>query len=133
MKRVFHKNCKLCFRAVLLAGVLAGLFFSSGEGVRLFPFPSAEVAKNKQSRFGNKNKIPYQFNIHRFENGQGNFQSKTHRDNSLSHSANNDNALNKPPFFATKTGNKIDFPHGSEIFKSRLFYTSSGSRAPPVS
>lgn len=58
------------FTAIILLNVLAGLLFSCGEGVRLLPFPSAEIAGNSRSQLKETKKIPYQRNILRFDSAQ---------------------------------------------------------------
>jgi hypothetical protein len=52
-------------RWILIFGLLAGLFFSSGEGVQLFPFPISEGnnAKNASTIFENSQKS-YAFSVH---------------------------------------------------------------------
>jgi hypothetical protein len=52
-------------RWILIFGLLAGLFFSSGEGVQLFPFPIAEgdSSKNTASIDVNNQKF-YAFSVH---------------------------------------------------------------------
>jgi len=43
MKKFASMSRQNCARWILIFGVLAGLFFSGGEGVQLLPFPIAEV------------------------------------------------------------------------------------------
>ena len=52
-------------RWILIFGLLAGLFFSSGEGVQLFPFPISEGnnAKNS-SALNEKSQKSYAFSVH---------------------------------------------------------------------
>jgi len=52
-------------RWILIFGLLAGLFFSSGEGIQLFPFPIAEgdSSKNTASIDVNNQKF-YAFSVH---------------------------------------------------------------------
>jgi hypothetical protein len=52
-------------RRILIFGLLAGLFFSGGEGVQLFPFPIAEgdSSKNTASIDVNNQKF-YAFSVH---------------------------------------------------------------------
>lgn len=42
-------NLRLIPRRVLLLGVMVGLFFSSGEGIRLLPFSAAASEKAKEN------------------------------------------------------------------------------------
>ena len=133
MKQVFRKYFQLFFRSALLLGVLAGLFFSCGEGVRLFPFPMSEAAKNTHPNLDDGGRIPYQFNVHRFENSQGNFQSKSQRDNQHQYGANGGDLLNDAPFVIAANIRRGDFEPCLGVLKSRLFLSSRASRAPPVS
>lgn len=52
-------------RRILIFGLLAGLFFSSGEGIQLFPFPINEGnnSKNASTIFENSQKS-YAFSVH---------------------------------------------------------------------
>ncbi len=84
MKKVPNKKFQLLFRTIVLCSVLSGLLFSRGEGIRLFPFPEAEPTKNDLSQLNFENEIPYQYNIHRFEDRQGNQKTKSQR-NSQNH------------------------------------------------
>ncbi|MBA3633760.1 MAG: hypothetical protein H0W58_13280 [Acidobacteria bacterium] len=131
MKKVSLKNCESLLHAVLLISVLAGLLFSCGEGIRLFPFPITKTSENSQSRLKDNDKTPYQLNVHRFESNQGNSQLKFQRDNSHHHWMNNYNALNNSLFFSPTAYFKINFPLDLKTFNSRLLSASAGSRAPP--
>src|SRR5687767_12363155 len=86
------------YRAALLMGVLAGLLFSCGEGVRLLPFPAAE---NTTSQFKSGGDINYQKNLHRFENNAGKYQSKLQRDNLKHYRTDASHALPPAPFSAS--------------------------------
>lgn len=50
MKRVLP-NIRLLSRWILIFGVMAGLFFSSSEGIQLLPFPHQETVKENKSKF----------------------------------------------------------------------------------
>jgi len=64
-------------RLILIIGLLAGLFFSGGEGVQLFPFPIAEgdSSKNTASLL-EKNLKSYVFSVHNSGNHLPTLQSK---------------------------------------------------------
>ena len=52
-------------RWILIFGLLAGLFVSSGEGVQLFPFPISEGNNSKNSSALNeKSQKSYAFSVH---------------------------------------------------------------------
>ncbi|HEY0049988.1 MAG TPA: hypothetical protein VGB68_11910 [Pyrinomonadaceae bacterium] len=119
-------------RAVLLTGVLAGLLFSCGEGIRLFPFPPA-ATQYAQSGWKNGEKVGYQKNALRFEQRQGNYQSKIQRDNQPHYWTDVYNTLHKAPAFAASPARENAVLFNSPFFKSHLFSISGASRAPPVS
>ena len=49
MKRFAFTIKQKCIRLIFIFGVLAGLFFSGGEGVHLLPFPNAEDTNSRNS------------------------------------------------------------------------------------
>ncbi len=67
-------------RLILLFGLLAGLFFSSGEGVQLFTFPIAEgdSSKNTASIDVNNQKF-YTFSVHNSGGHSPTLQSKSQK------------------------------------------------------
>ncbi|HEX8369642.1 MAG TPA: hypothetical protein VF604_13945 [Pyrinomonadaceae bacterium] len=125
-------DSQIRLRAVLLIGVLAGLLFSCGEGIRLFPFPP-ETTADKHSGWKSGDKVGYQKNAHRFEQRQDSRQSKFQRDNQPHYWTGVYNTLNNalPPTVSTVGETGVLF--NSEIFKSHLFSVSGASRAPPSS
>ena len=129
MKNISVKNCQSAFRAVLLFGVLAGLLFSCGEGISLLPFPASPTAEDSPSKLNNKDEIPYQFNVLRYESGQGNYKSKSERSNP--HHWFGGFARNNLAFLCSANRQVTDFSPDAKIFKSLLFSDSPGSRAPP--
>lgn len=64
-------------RLILVIGLLAGLFFSGGEGIHLLPFPNAEgnISKNTAS-LHEKNLKSYAFSVHNSGNHLPTLQSK---------------------------------------------------------
>jgi hypothetical protein len=62
---------------IFIFSVLVGLFFSSGEGVQLFPFPITEESNaSKSFSFLEKNPKSYAFSIYNFGNHSLLFKSK---------------------------------------------------------
>lgn len=122
-------------------GVLAGLLFSCGEGVRLFPFPpeTGAATQNKHSgAWKSGERLGYQKNIHRFESRQENRQSKIRRgDNQpprqpLHYWTNAYNTANNAPHLAASGFvGKTAAAFRARLFKSNPFSVSGASRAPP--
>ena len=132
MKKVPNKKFQLLFRTIVLCFVLSGLLFScGGRVIRLFPFPEAEPTKNDLSELNFENEIPYQFNIHRFEDRQGNHKTKSQR-NTHNHYFIESGAINDSIFRVLVKGKKINFPTAAENLKLPLFTESGESRAPPL-
>jgi hypothetical protein len=117
-------------RAVIVAGLLAGLLFSSGEGIHLFPFPPPEAAQNPDPKAKGGEKIGYQENAPRVEKNQEKFRSRHQGSNAIWAAASN------PPSY---------LPHGrlltsvgsthtpdSLLFRSQLFAVNIRGRAPPI-
>lgn len=122
---------RFVLRAAVFFGVLGGLLFSCGEGIRLFPFPVAAAKQKLTSVRVTGTENAYQKNFYRFENQPASFKDQ----NGNRHlGANNLTAMN----FATRvTAAANSFasasPHGFEIFSERLLSAVAGSRAPPFS
>jgi hypothetical protein len=132
MPNFSQSNSRVLFRAVLLCGVLAGLLFSCGEGIRLFPFPF-ETTPNKYSGWQSGGHVNYQKNAHRFENKQGNYLSKIQRDNQTHYWTNRYDALHNAPPLAVSHSLENGVLFNSRVFKSSFFAADGASRAPPVS
>lgn len=65
---VFDRYRSAC-RALVLYGVLAGLLFSCGEGVRLFPFPVEKAVGTGSFGTDDGQRIQYEENAPRVEKG----------------------------------------------------------------
>ena len=131
MQIFFLQKYQFIFRAVLLCGVLTGLLFSCGEGIRLFPFPPSEITRNPNFKWRSEEKIGYQENVHRFETKQEK-QSKFQRDNP--HQGTDVyQALNDSPFIAAGALFKPNLSVEFQTAKSVKIVESGSSRAPPVS
>lgn len=129
-KAVIKKNHFLLFRVCLLNCVLTGLLFSCGEGIRLLPFPATETTKNNSSQLNVKDKILYQYNVHRFEERQGNQKTKSQH-NYQNHYWIKDGYLHHSEPRLLTAQKKIVFPSSFENLKLPLFSKSGASRAPP--
>ncbi len=120
-------------KTVLMFAVLIGLLFSCGEGVQLLPFPVPEAAGDPHSNINSKNKIPYQFSIHRFENDRGDSHTKS-QPNASNHFWTKAGILAGGLIFNVyKNWRGNNFPPNPDFLKSNLFLSSRGSRAPPIS
>jgi hypothetical protein len=123
-------NSRFLFRAVLLTGVLAGLLFSCGEGIRLLPFPP-EAATRENSGWKSGAATVYQKNLHRFESRQGNQPAKIKRDNQHLYRTNSAYAPAPAPRLSFSSVRASTVLPDSGIFKSRLFSFVGAGRAPP--
>lgn len=64
-----QKGVSYITRWFLLIGVLSGIFFSSGEGVQLMPFPASQSKNEKKSSFlEDEREKYYAFSVHNFTN-----------------------------------------------------------------
>jgi hypothetical protein len=81
MKRFSSIEKQNCARWVFIFGVLAGLFFSGGEGIQLFPFPVSEV-KNLKITASNSQQNPksYAFSVFSSRNYSAQLKSKFQKD-----------------------------------------------------
>ncbi|HEX8735679.1 MAG TPA: hypothetical protein VF721_10175 [Pyrinomonadaceae bacterium] len=132
MPNFSQSNSRVLFRAVLLCGVLAGLLFSCGEGIRLFPFPPV-ASPNKYSGWQSDGHVKYQENAQRFENKQGNQHSKIQRDNQTHYWTGAYDALHNAPPLAVSHSLESGVLFNSGVFKSSFFAADAASRAPPFS
>jgi hypothetical protein len=130
MQNFFRKNCRFSFRAVVLFGLLAGLLFSSGEGVRLFPFPAFENAQNEKSFLNRSERTGYQKNIFRFEKSEGSFSKLQRAAKDYWASFRLPQNL---PVFKLAVVFQADFDFIPRVFQSRFVSQTPGSRAPPFS
>jgi hypothetical protein len=127
MKSLFPAKITICLRTVLLFGLLNGLLFSCGEGIRLLPFPPVETSY--ELRTGSDGN--YQKNIHRIESQPSNAQFKYQRE-SDDHWAYFENS--RPDFLRSGLTDEpqTDFPVRSPFSRSPLLPANIGSRAPPI-
>jgi hypothetical protein len=77
MKRFASATRKSCARWIFIFGVLAGLFFSGGEGIQLLPFPVIEANNSKNTSFIlESNSKSYAFTVFSSGNYSTLFKSK---------------------------------------------------------
>lgn len=80
MRRLVSITRQNCTRWIFIFGVLAGLFFSGGEGIRLLPFPIAEAGNSKNTAsILEKNLKSYAFSVHNFGNYSSLIKSKSQK------------------------------------------------------
>ncbi|HLM00772.1 MAG TPA: hypothetical protein VK400_06930 [Pyrinomonadaceae bacterium] len=130
MQKISWQSGQSVLRAFVFLGVLTGLLFSRGEGIRLFPFPP-EATENNHSVWKSGGELVYQKNLHRLESKPGDYLSKIQRDHQHHYWSKAFSPLDDAPllfFFRALCGNVL-FDGG--FFKSRLFSFSGASRAPP--
>jgi len=118
-------------RAIVFVGVFAGLLFSCGEGIRLFPFPT-EIARNTTFKWQIAEGINYQKNVHRFENKQEN-HTKVRRDNPHQYWTDVNNPQNYSLFAGSAVLLVANFSFSFRSAESIIIADSHGSRAPPIS
>ncbi|MBX7174298.1 MAG: hypothetical protein K1X72_25215 [Pyrinomonadaceae bacterium] len=131
MKRFFSKKLSICVRTFLLIGLLNGLLFSSGEGIRLFPFPTFETSQSSNFEYQNNQKQNYEKNFHRFDNRSQTYQLKNQK-NSDAHSITFASSLRSFVAIRLKAPQIKHFPEQQNIYRSQLFKRNSPSRAPPL-
>jgi hypothetical protein len=117
---------------ILIFGLLAGLFFSAGEGVQLFPFPIAEgdSSKNTASIDVNNQKF-YAFSVHNSGGHLPTLQSKFQKQtNQYLHvgrlTVGWSNFQANFCLQSARNCEKADFSHAS------VFPISQTDRAPPI-
>lgn len=120
---------RFMLRAAVFFGVLSGLLFSCGEGIRLFPFPPMH---SLTSVWKGKAENIYQKNFHRFENKQTSYQAKNQRANQQFW-ANNFAASNFAPRLTASNVFLAASSLGFEIGSGRISPAFAGGRAPPFS
>lgn len=130
MRKDAKKNRSIT-RWLLIAGVLTGLFFSSGEGIQLLPFPSVTAAIEKNnSRFHSGNSKSYSFSLH---------NSAAHKAIVKSKAQKNHKNFDCPEMFGHEFQTaELFYPAvGQTEFSATLFKTSGltafpSDRAPPA-
>lgn len=133
MSGIFLQKFPPGFRPAVLFVVFAGLLFSCGEGIRLFPFPFAEKTQNLSSELQNVEERDYERTFHRFENNQANFQSKAQRFNLPHDWTGVGRGFDRTAFLKIADWHKAGLLLCLQVFKSRFISAPSESRAPPVS
>lgn len=130
MPYFYFSQTKKAVRAFVLIGVFVGLLVSSGEGIRLFPFPFADAETNES--LGNLNKIPHQFNLHRFENKHASFHAESHGGKFSPHITTSFGIGGNISFVPKINGFQFDEAKLFLLLKSRRVGNDRGKRAPPL-
>lgn len=129
MRKFYFGKALPFLRAFILVGVLSGLLVSSGEGVRLFPFPFADAETNESLE--NLDKIPPQFNLPRFENERTSFHAESHSGKFSPHLTNSFGVRGNITFVPKINSFQIDEAKLFLILKSCRAANNRGKRAPP--
>jgi hypothetical protein len=128
MNDFFSTKILICRRTVWIFGLLAGLLFSNGEGIRLLPFPSSEISRFPSSEFKENSESNYQKNIHRIESRANFYQEKSQQ----KHCTDLSFSLNISPFRALENRQKELSSVRLILFQSEKLTAQIGSRAPPL-
>jgi len=129
MRNHYFRKVQPVLRAVILLGVFVGLLVSSGEGIRLFPFPFASAETNESVE--NLDKIPHQFNLHRFENKNASFHAESHSGKFSPHITNSFGIRGNLSFVPKIVGFHIAEAKLFSLLNSRRAGNDRGKRAPP--
>jgi hypothetical protein len=132
MRSIFWLKLKFLGRIVLLFGLLNGLLFSCGEGIRLFPFPAAEVASQDKLEIKISGEDAYEKNLHRFENHSLSRHSK-YQQNKDNHWLSSLNSFKNSPSENLVNLAKAKLSFQPDSITSHLFNQTISSRAPPLS
>lgn len=131
MRNVLNK-IQIVTRWFLIAGVLSGLFFSSGEGVQLLPFPSpisAAFEKNKVS-FQDENSKSYSLSVHNSAANSVVVKSKPQKNlKDLAGAKGFGDDLRQPKFISATVRQNNSQP---AFFKTSNLITAPSDRAPPA-
>lgn len=131
MSNVLNKF-QIITRWFLIAGVLSGLFFSSGEGVQLLPFPSPLSAASEKNTFSfqNENCKSYSLSVHNSAAYSVVVKSKPQKNLKYLACANFfGNNLRPSKFFSAMVRRNNSEP---AFFKPANLITSPSDRAPPA-
>lgn len=129
MREFYFGKVQPFLRAFILIGVFVGLLVSSGEGIRLFPFPVADAETNESLE--NLDKIPHQFNLDRFENERASLHAESHSGKFSPHLTNSFGIRGNVSFVPKINGFQIDESNLFALLKSRRAGNHRGKRAPP--
>jgi hypothetical protein len=132
MKRFASMRRQTSARWVFIFGVLAGLFFSGGEGIQLFPFPVAEAKTSKISASNlDEHSKSYAFSVFSSRNYSTLLKSKFQKD------ANQ--YLSGERFTPDRSETRADFcrktarnRHEAGLLHISHVLSSPSKRAPPV-
>jgi len=128
----FFIQNKGTFRAAALTILLAGLLFSSGEGIRLLPFPVAENKADGIEKLNAAFGTGYQENVVRFEKGKNPSALKKH----LAEAAPDAAASSMVSLAGASLSDSLAIDSTAQTsvsFASRTYSSDLNSRPPPVS
>lgn len=116
--------------ALALFGVLAGLLFSCGEGIRLLPFPVSELTENTSLSSKHGARIGDQKIVHRLEKRQETSPSKPkpHKPWAVENAGSGISGIS----FTSNSGKTPSYLE-ARSFSSKFSATALKGRAPPVS
>lgn len=117
-------------RWFVMIGVLAGLFFSSGEGIQLLPFPnSPERAGKVTVRLENEKSKPYSLSVHNTGAQQNFVKNKVQKDQKILDFAAVGSKLKPEKFTHAPV---IQNFHEPAFYIAHNLSASPSNRAPPA-
>jgi hypothetical protein len=131
--RAFHaKTQQHDTRWIILFGLLAGLFFSGGEGIQLMPFRIAKAGNSKNTSLlrGNNSKS-YALSVHNSNKYSPLLKFKSHKD-SKQHSASGHLTFNGLNASANYYLQSVCSRNEAEFLHIILLLDSQSERGPPV-
>lgn len=132
MRRHLSNKISPVARWFVLIGVLSGIFFSSGEGLRLLPFPFTTENNQTRSSFENpKNLNSYNLSVHNFSRTLLELKSKLQKETKDSFIIGNSDY--RWSIFAKN----FQFQTNANFAENKSFYLSTflispSGRAPPA-
>jgi hypothetical protein len=126
---VINQNCA---RLILIFGVLAGLFFSGGEGIQLLPFPftKAETSKISASNL-EENSKSYAFSVFSSRNYSAQLKSK-HQKDANQYLSGERFTLDRPEIRADFCRQAVKLAEEAGLLHTSLVLSAPSDRAPPV-
>ncbi len=132
MKKSAPMTRQNCARWILIFGVLAGLFFSNGEGIQLLPFPIAKDCDSKNTSSAlEKNLKSYAFSVHNSGNHSPSLKSKIQK-HTNQHSAGGHLSFDWSSIRAKLFLQPAHHREEANLSRTSVFLTSQSDRAPPT-
>lgn len=132
MRRFASLNLQNRIRWIFIFGVLAGLFFSGGEGIQLLPFPATKNNNAENAFFVlEKNPKSYAFSVHNSGNLSPLVKSKyqKHTNKSVSGGHLNFDWSHNPANFCLQSAHICE---EAALADTSLSLSSQSDRAPPT-